>query len=366
MPDRPQSLVAFPDELQTPTYPTSTFHAGEALVEEGDATDHVLIIIDGTARVSAGVRGHDLAELGPGSIVGEVAALAGGSRTATVRAASDVTVRLLTRTQFQDLLDENPDFAEQVTREASARFDRRHMLEFLEQHFGHLEPEVVAEFEEAMEWVTIRAGETLFAIGDHTDSAFFLIAGRLEEWALDAEGASSLVREITRDQIVGEVGLFHGTSRETTVVAARDSRLVRVKLDQYMSLVNRHPAALVPLISRLTRRSDSIGSKSHHRTISICVAADVDTRVFTSRLVEAIEPLGTTQHLWAARADAMLGRNGISQSSHPEPGDMRVAGLIHEQELQHTIPGLRVRSRAQHVDPEDRTTGRRGGRNHRS
>jgi len=68
VPDRPQSLVAFPDELQTPTYPTSTFHAGEALVEEGDTTDHVLIIIDGTAQVSAGLRGHDLAELGPGSL----------------------------------------------------------------------------------------------------------------------------------------------------------------------------------------------------------------------------------------------------------------------------------------------------------
>lgn len=336
MPTPPQSHASAPPSLNAISSEIAHFGVGDALVEEGDATDTVMILIDGTAKVSAGRHGHDLAELGPGAVIGEVSALAGGTRTATVTAVTPVTAHVLTRDQFQDLLDENPDFANRVTSDAAARIDRRHMLSFLEQLLGHLDADVIAEFEGAMKWVTVPAGERLFERGDMADAGYFLIAGRLQEWSTDLDGRTTLVREIVRDQIVGETGLIRGTPRETTVVAARDSRLVEVSLAQFMRLVNRHPAALVPVVASLARGTPTTRSTNRQRTISVCVVADVDRRVFTSRLVDAIQSLGSTQHIWAARADALLGREGISQSAHREPGDMRVAELLHEQELEHT------------------------------
>jgi predicted acylesterase/phospholipase RssA/CRP-like cAMP-binding protein len=310
--------------------------AGAAIVTEGDTSDHVLIVAAGTARVTAGKLAYDLASLGPGDVIGEVSALAGGERMATVTAETEVTVYRFSREDFQQLLDSDAAFAEEVTQQAAQRLDRRHMLAFLERLLGHLEPEVVADFEQSMEWITLHAGDVLYRIGDPADAGYFLIAGRLQEWAPDIDGEISLTRELARDELVGESGLFRGTSRDATVVAARDSRLVKVGLEQFLSLVNRHPAALVPVMAGLARRAPSPHQINRQRTISLCVTADIDSRLFTSRLIDEFAALDSTAHLWAARVDSMLDRRGVAQSHLGEPGDVRVAELVYEQELEHT------------------------------
>ncbi|MDX1747478.1 MAG: cyclic nucleotide-binding domain-containing protein, partial [Halobacteriales archaeon] len=137
-PHPPVTNAAVAEWLSAASVETTKFQPGEDLVREGDPSDEVLIITDGTARVSAGDRSHDLAALGAGSVIGEVSALAGGTRTATVTAESVVTAHVLSRQQFQQLLEDDPEFAKRVTREASARLDRRHMLAFLERLLGHL------------------------------------------------------------------------------------------------------------------------------------------------------------------------------------------------------------------------------------
>ena len=179
------------------------------------------------------------------------------------------------------------------------------MLAFLERLLGHLEPEVIADFERAMEWITLRAGDVLYEIGDIADAGYFLIAGRLQEWGPDIDGEMSLNREITRDEIVGESGLFRGEARTNRVVAARDSRLVRIPVEQFLSLVNLHPAAFVPVLANIARQAPDRRQTHRQRTISVCVTADIDSRLFSSQLIDSIEGLGSTGHLWAARVDAI-------------------------------------------------------------
>ncbi len=315
---------------------TVTYPAGSAIVTEGDRTDHVAIIAEGTAKVTAGRLDYDLASLGPGDIIGEISALAGGERMATVTAETDVVVYEFDRQAFDALLEKDPTFAEAVTHQAAARLDRRHMLAFLERLLGHLQPDVIADFERSMEWIDIRAGETLFDLGELADSGYFLISGRLQELAPDIDGELSPSREIARDEIVGETGLFRSALRASKVIAARDSRLVKIAIDDFMTLINQHPAALVPVVTNLAQRTRTARQHNRQRTISVCVTADVDSRLFTSRLIDEIRALGSTAHLWPAQVDTILGRSGVAQSRRGEPGDPRVTELIHEQELDHT------------------------------
>ena len=58
--------------------------ANETLMEQGDEATQVYLILDGMFLVE--VDGREVAEIGPGAVVGERAALAGGRRTATMRA----------------------------------------------------------------------------------------------------------------------------------------------------------------------------------------------------------------------------------------------------------------------------------------
>ena len=63
---------------------------GATLVQQGAMSDELLLLLNGVLVVE--VDGEKLAELGPGSVMGERALLEGGARTATLRAVTDCKV----------------------------------------------------------------------------------------------------------------------------------------------------------------------------------------------------------------------------------------------------------------------------------
>ena len=67
-----------------------TMSAGEALVTQGQAGRDIYLILDGMFVVE--VDGEEVAEIGPGAVVGERAALEDGTRTATLRATTRARV----------------------------------------------------------------------------------------------------------------------------------------------------------------------------------------------------------------------------------------------------------------------------------
>jgi hypothetical protein len=60
--------------------------AGEALVQQGEEGQELFLLLDGVLDVE--IDGEVVAQVGPGAILGERALLEGGTRTATLRAAS--------------------------------------------------------------------------------------------------------------------------------------------------------------------------------------------------------------------------------------------------------------------------------------
>jgi CRP-like cAMP-binding protein len=72
--------------------------AGETVYQQGDPADGCFVIESGTADVLG--DGQPIATLGPGELVGEIALLRQVPRTATVRAATEMDVRLLDADRF--------------------------------------------------------------------------------------------------------------------------------------------------------------------------------------------------------------------------------------------------------------------------
>ncbi len=81
---------------------------GGVLVRQNETSDALFIVESGRFEVTVAGREAPIAEIGPGSPVGEIAFLAGGARTATVTAARDSVVMKLTREQFDRLCARNP------------------------------------------------------------------------------------------------------------------------------------------------------------------------------------------------------------------------------------------------------------------
>jgi hypothetical protein len=64
--------------------------AGATLVEQGSAGDEMFVVLDGVLGLE--VDGDELAEIGPGAVLGERSVLEGGVRTATLRAVTPCKV----------------------------------------------------------------------------------------------------------------------------------------------------------------------------------------------------------------------------------------------------------------------------------
>jgi CRP-like cAMP-binding protein len=83
-----------------------TLEVDETLVEQGEPGAELYLLLDGVLVVE--VDGDEVAEIGPGAIVGEGALLAGGRRTATLRARSRcriavIPAELIDRQELEDL-----------------------------------------------------------------------------------------------------------------------------------------------------------------------------------------------------------------------------------------------------------------------
>lgn len=88
------------------------FAADEVLIREGDPADFLHLIVSGWVRVSTVLPdGRELvyALRGPGDVLGELAALQGWDRTASVRSIEPTTVVQLTAAQFQACLRARPE-----------------------------------------------------------------------------------------------------------------------------------------------------------------------------------------------------------------------------------------------------------------
>lgn len=76
--------------------------AGTRLMSEGTAARECYVLLEGTAGVSS--DGGAVTTLGPGSLVGEMALLTGRPRSATVESLTPLSVILLHRGEFAQLM----------------------------------------------------------------------------------------------------------------------------------------------------------------------------------------------------------------------------------------------------------------------
>ena len=97
---------------------------GSTLLNEGDRSDRMVILVSGQAKVSYFTdEGREvlLAIRGPGDLLGELAALDGEPFSATVTALEDIDAVMMTVEQFRTVLKEEPDVALSLFKTLSRR-----------------------------------------------------------------------------------------------------------------------------------------------------------------------------------------------------------------------------------------------------
>jgi predicted acylesterase/phospholipase RssA/CRP-like cAMP-binding protein len=311
--------------------------AGETLVEEGEPGDDVFVLRAGRLAAYQMTPAGELllAEMAEGAVLGEIAADAGGRRTATVRALVDSSVVRIARADLTDWLERNPRVAEAFAEQARARIDRSQVAVFVTRLIGTVDSTLVQAIAERMDWVDLEAGDVLFREGDPSDAAYFVITGRVLVSAARPSG-EAILREVGRGEVIGELGLIDRSPRSATVRAVRDTTLARFSVAVFEELTRRNPSLTLQvaraILGRIERARPLVERSA---SLAVAVAAPTDGHALVARLVDEHGRRGSVTHLWSERVDELLGQPGVAQAPPGVPGARRLGELLHESDAGH-------------------------------
>lgn len=203
-------------------------------------------------------------------------------------------------------------------REITSEGLTRRILETLAAYFK-TEIGIDAPLLDEVDVTQLAGGEWLMKQGDPGDALYFLVRGRLQAWARDAEGhdRGRFLNEIVPGDSVGELSLLTGAPRAVGIQAIRDSLLIRLDRESFDRLALDHPALVMRLATNVANllQSSGFGAKSPTRNLNaitiLPLAATPRLENFCRELTLELENEGHTLSLAADE----LGRKGAPVDS---------------------------------------------------
>jgi predicted acylesterase/phospholipase RssA/CRP-like cAMP-binding protein len=350
-----------------------TLEPDEMLVHQGDVGDELYVVLSGSLRVvlraerdrdddgravggtgdtgdtgDTGASGgepsggpgrehrEELAVLGAGSVVGEIALLTGERRAASVEAVEPCRLVVVPLVVFNRLLADHPDVATALVTEAADRLRRTQLVAQVMHHFADVDRAALQALEPHLSWVNLASGETLFTEGEPGDIAYLLVSGRLRVITGTGEDAK-VIAEIGRGEMVGEMALIDDDVRNATVVAVRDSQMVGFPRRAVELLVDHFPKVSFHVARTVLRRAkrpiERAARTGGQRSVALIASTPgVDVRRLGAAISAQLGAFGPVEHLWSDRVDDLLGRAGLAQSRGHEAGDIRLVQWMHELE----------------------------------
>ena len=97
----------------------------------------------------------------------------------------------------------------------------------LKRHFHSDDDHLIETIRSEAKFTDLQSGELLFRQGERSDDVYFLLSGRLRAYTEDGS-KRTILGEIGRGETVGELALFTDEPRSASIVALRNSALVKV------------------------------------------------------------------------------------------------------------------------------------------
>ncbi len=204
-------------------------------------------------------------------------------------------------------------------------------------------PEALALLQRELVWVDLAGGQALMRQGEAGDAMYLLVSGRLRASIVGDDGRERRVREITRGQVVGEMSLFTDERRSATLVAVRDSVLVRLDKAAFRQLLSRSAELSIALTRQVIQRLQTEAGHSRlDRPVAIGLLPVSDgvggaaLAAFADGLAAELQAFGGVAVLDAARLEARLGEPGVCErSAHDAAAARRIAVCLDEVEASH-------------------------------
>ena len=214
------------------------------------------------------------------------------------------------------------------------------LTQHLHTFLGDIEPAALALLRQRLSWVEIAGGQTLMEQGAPGDSMYLSISGRLRAYVRDEDGVPRMVREMGRGQVIGEMSLYTDEPRSASVVAIRDSVLVRLDKRHFAELLASSTQVSMALTRQIIRRLQT----QHERnpvplpvTIGLLAISDgVELQPFAQKLASQLTGKGRVCVIDSAALDRLLGEAGAANGSATDAQlNRRISMLLDNVEAEH-------------------------------
>ena len=162
------------------------------------------------------------------------------------------------------------------------------------------------------EWLSLAAGQTLFAMGEPADALYLLLSGSLGAYVPNDSGAQQLVAIIRHGETVGEMGIIANQPRSATVVAIRDCDLMKLSQAKFDQLLKHQPDLMAGLnrllVHRLRQSMHGSGNLLEPKTVALLAHSDdIDVNRVATELTNRLDAHGLRTKV--------LGKSDVDQTS---------------------------------------------------
>lgn len=212
---------------------------GSLLMKEGDPGDSLLIVASGHVNVSK--AGTQLAKLGPGMVLGEIALITGGARSATVTAHEDVEYFEIDRKDVEVLAQQKPQIAEELL-----DYCRKRLIGNLlntSPLFKHFDDVTRYSLIDRFTRKGFQPGQRIVRAGEQGQGLFVIAAGEVQV-SIDREGESVVVATLRPGDVFGESSSLHNRGASATVTATSKVAVLLLERSEIARVVEANPRVL--------------------------------------------------------------------------------------------------------------------------
>ena len=217
------------------------FSPGTVVCREGEYGDTFFAILDGSVEITINTAGYDsltLANLGEGDVFGEMAALSGYPRSATVAAKDDLYLLEIPSEVLKELMKMSPRFKEIIEEKYTIRAVRTYLRKV--PLFGNLSDAVIQELEGKVKLLSFNQGDVIFREGDPGDS-LYIIRNGFVKISKQKGDKDQIIAYLAQGSYFGEMALLEDERRSATVSAFTKVEIIQVVKDDFNTLLGRDP-----------------------------------------------------------------------------------------------------------------------------
>jgi CRP-like cAMP-binding protein/thioredoxin reductase len=220
---------------------------GDVVIALGEFANSVYFILEGEVGIRTDPNNpEELAKLGAGKFLGELALLSGRRRTRTAVATAPSLLLEIDRNTMIRLVRSVPEVKQAIDSAAVVR-------EIKVRFASEIDDQLLDEVVRTAKVVEFKAGDTLIEQGAHDDSVYLIQRGSVTV-SVRVGGKDIVNAYIPAGQYVGEMAMLMNAPRNATVKAAVPTEAIGIDSAAFRALLDREPELRGNVEKRLEER----------------------------------------------------------------------------------------------------------------